>query len=195
MAAVRGGNPKLISLLRSTFGDSFFNEENSSEMFPLALAVELKKKDMVAALIDAGANPNHVGSETTALTQAVLNNDLEMLKLLISYKADPYKKNHKKQSILIDAKDCSFAVIKLLVENNAEIPDDMLLNLTDADAAEILIGKKPSILDFINRTTGFTPLISACQNKSLLIPLLLSKGADVNQRNFKFGDTPLQLFF
>jgi hypothetical protein len=58
-----------------------------------------------------------------------------------------------------------------------------------------LIGKKPSILDFINRTTGFTPLISACQNKSLLIPLLLSKGADVNQRNFKFGDTPLHYFF
>ena len=55
---------------------------------PLLLAVKNKNKDIATILLKKGANPNHKIGYVTPLTQAIENQDLGMVKLLVENCAD-----------------------------------------------------------------------------------------------------------
>jgi ankyrin repeat protein len=58
--------------------------ENKKKQTPLALAVELKKPQMVKMLLEKGAKPDHVDAdERTSLHNAVIGKDSEILRLLV----------------------------------------------------------------------------------------------------------------
>ncbi len=55
----------------------------------LSNAVDKQRKDLVAWLIEQGANPNGITPNTSPLVYAIWNKDPEMIRLLIKYGSNP----------------------------------------------------------------------------------------------------------
>ncbi|MFI3244772.1 MAG: ankyrin repeat domain-containing protein, partial [Akkermansia sp.] len=85
--AVQGGNLEIIKLLIDYKVDVNTKLSTKYGSTPLILATEAKNKDMIILLLEAGANVdlknNHLSS---ALTTAVLNNNIDLLELLLAKK-------------------------------------------------------------------------------------------------------------
>lgn len=171
----------------------------SSNGTPLVvLAAEKGYIDIVASLIQKGADPNKADLNTseTALIKAVRNKDLEMVQqVLLFYGADPNLGTNQGLTPLglaIDLKDKNMA--NLLIGSGAinGISEENLLlyafKKNDVGVELMLSGKiSPNITD----KDGNTPLIIAAANGDLeSAKHLIAYRAKVNVKN-KVGMTPL----
>ena len=85
--AATHGNKEMVDILLRLYHESNHSQNEISSA--LISAVKVAAKDVVAALLDAGADPNFVDvNRITPLTQAILNKDKEIAKMLIQAGAD-----------------------------------------------------------------------------------------------------------
>lgn len=79
--AVDKGNPETVRYLLEKGVDP-------NDGYPIIMASELESNEILILLLEYGADPN-------ILHEAVMDNDYEMIKLLLEYKADPLIQDNK----------------------------------------------------------------------------------------------------
>ncbi|PWF94104.1 ankyrin repeat domain-containing protein [Spiroplasma poulsonii] len=151
-------------------------DKNYSTWFQAAANGEKKKiidliKNYREELINSVYKNNY-----TALALAVLNNHIDIVKLLIENGAEinfgvttwvNYVKNANSTPLILASQNGHTEIVKLLIENGAEINH--------------------------KNQFGNTPLILASQNgHTEIVKLLIENGAKINHKN-QFGNTPLIL--
>lgn len=142
--------------------------------YPLHFAALFRKKDVAELLISKGADVNKFGKnasefaplEYTPLTEAIRNNDMEMIKMFIEHGADLHKTTSLGESYL------HFAAF---------------LNKTELAEYFIDMGMDVNI----KKNGNLTPLhIAAVTGNREVAELLIEKGADLNALSTD-GGTPL----
>lgn len=147
----------------------------------LCWALQEKKTDIAKLLVDKGVPLNLVDKgvplnysrriiETdTPLHSAILNSDIELVKLLLEKGANPLaiEKSRNRTALHVAAIVESVDIVKLLFDYGAEKSVN------------------------VQNVAGLTPLHIACRRKCLeIVKILLDKGADINSGNDD-GCTPL----
>jgi uncharacterized protein len=105
----------------------------------LVLAVAARNFDIVKLLIENGARPDDKSKkdETTALTLAAANGDLEIVTYLLDHKANINEPGSLRETALIKAvRFQRNEVVKLLVERGADIEETDSTGATALDIAE-----------------------------------------------------------
>ena len=153
------------------------NFRNVNDMTPLALAVRLRRNEIAALLLDAGADPNvpskiifTIGEEgLTPLLWAVENGDGETLQLMFEKGGDVNKASLVGDSPLICASRNGYAgIVELLLDKGAKV-------------------------DYQNPFTKNTALMEAVlAGHSYIIEYLVNHGANIIQRD-RNGNTLLML--
>ena len=142
--------------------------------YPLHLAALFRKKDIAEFLLSKGADINRFAKnvsefapfEFTALTDAIRNNDMEMIKMFVEHGADLHKTTSLGESYL------HFTAF---------------LNKTELAAYFIDLGVDMNI----KKRGNLTPLhIAAVTGYKDVVELLIEKGADLNAKSTD-GGTPL----
>jgi len=112
----------------------------SREGTPLiVLAVAARSLDVVKLLIENGARPDDKSrkDETTALTLAAANGDLDIVTYLLDHKAGINEPGELRETALIKAARFQRAeVVKLLVERGADLDETDPTGATALDIAE-----------------------------------------------------------
>lgn len=133
-----------------------------------ALTIAVRKRYNVIArqLIERGANPNVKGPlNMTALHQAILNNDIETMELLLKHKAN------------ISAESNSFEEIPGTKPSHSPLEWASNLGFVEAIRILLLYGANPNQ----KAIDGFSPLISALwMSEKEAAKVLLENGADPN---------------
>jgi hypothetical protein len=89
---------------------------------------QLGHADLLPILLDAGADPNHVGHRGwTIMGECILNSDVPTLKLLLSRKADPNRGFGGTPAIVQAARVGNIEVLSLLVDAGGSLFDDPLV--------------------------------------------------------------------
>jgi ankyrin repeat protein len=91
------------------------------EWTPLQAAVVFKQKEMIAFLIQSGADINKVTLQDTALFWAVLMDDVEIASFLLHSGADFTIRSKVGTMLELAIKRSCFAMVELLVECNAVV--------------------------------------------------------------------------
>lgn len=112
----------------------------SREGTPLiVLAVSVRSLDVVKLLIENGARPNDKSKkdETTALTLAAANGDLEIVTYLLDHKADIDEPGELRETALIKAARFQRnEIVKVLVERGADLDETDPTGATALEIAE-----------------------------------------------------------
>jgi len=192
------------------FGEGVRNAGMTSGS-PLHFAVWVNSPEIVALLLDNGANPNAQVSAPgepadglTPLLAAAAEDHTDIAQLLLAHKADPNIADSTGETPLLRAvRGRNKELVKLLLANHAEVNRQdahgltplgyAVLNLDTAIAVALLDAKAdPNPKD----PQGQTPLHYAVRNGPQggreMVELLLAKGADPNVRD-NSGNTPLAL--
>ncbi len=131
------------------------NEHVSPYDSALATAIRMKQYDIVEELIKGGADPRTLLDGDGPLETAAANEDLRMIKLLLSQKADPNRSGSGTPAIVRAAEQGSREILDELLRAGADVND-----------------QDPE---------GKTALIEASQKGNLeMARYLISKGADPN---------------
>lgn len=93
MHAVRNNDPKIMRLLGKFKAN--FSLQNHDGMTALGLAAYTNRANAAVGILDAGANPDDVmgASRYTALMIAANQGNLQMMQILLQYKANPNARN------------------------------------------------------------------------------------------------------
>ena len=169
-------------------------------------AVIKKNYEVVRAAVSFGANVNHTGvaKKKTPLMIAVKQNDMQMVDLLLSLKADPEKfvgTSHKISALHLAAGKNNFEMTKRLLDAgcnpNISSPDikgvwtplhDAALHSSD-QLIGLLLDRGADIE--AKTSTLATPLALAARHyKVAATRYLMQRGANVNTRD-KAGSTPI----
>ena len=136
------------------------------DTFPLLAAIEYGHLNIVEYLLSKGADPNKTEPKLqTALQEAIVQKNLEIIKVLVQNNADVNSYHLETTPLLLAIEQNSFDIVQFLVENGADI------NAHD--------------------NMNFTGIMYACINKNVQIAeYLLSKNCRVDQKN-KSGETVL----
>jgi len=150
-------------------------------------AVSNNYKDIVKFLIKNGLNPN----KTNALEVAILEENIEMTKLLIDMGADIYATDCNNNTLLwqsvvvIKSIKMSDFLLKLGIKQDCIIEDSVISNCSD-ELIQLLIENGCKVNCYSK--SGSSPLLSAVDKNNLrLVKLLLKNGASTNQVEL-FGD-------
>ena len=104
-------------------GGCDINDWASNLWSPLMFMVKEKRHDVASFLMEKGCNVNHRNHlGVSALTLAVINDDIEMAKLLIQNKADVNNVDEETGAVIIQSK--SIEMTKLLLENGVNVNRD-----------------------------------------------------------------------
>lgn len=165
----------------------------------------VKKNDLgqAKALLESGVNPNARppgnSLNQTPIEVAVSNNEIQMVELLLRFKADPLLEDDNKDTAFVYAAD-SPRMMTLFRERgmsintrNSEGKTPLLRMLSYATkekvAAVLDAGGDPGLAD----SKGNTPLMECAEYGNLeAFGLILARKVDVNAQNFK-GETALML--
>jgi len=170
--AIREGDLEQLRILIEKNPDLVKTRQGSR--YPLHFAALFRKKDVAELLISKGADVNRFGKdasefaplEYTPLTEAIRNNDMEMIKMFIEYGADLHKTTSLGESYLHVA---------------------AFLNKTEIAEYFIDMGMEVNI----KKNGNLTPLhIAAVTGNREVAELLIEKGADLNALSTD-GGTPL----
>ena len=171
--------------------------------YPLHLAALFKKKDVAELLISKGADVDRFAKnvsefaplEFTPLTDAIRNNDLEMIKLFVRHDADLHKTTSLGESYLhfaafMDRKE----LVDYFIEKGIDVNIRKNGNLTPLHIASVtghlevveLLIEKGADLNVVS-TDGGTPLhFAIAARQQDVVDLLKSRGAKEVPRNFPF---------
>lgn len=125
--AIEKGDVKLVQLLLSHKADT--NLKDNFNRIPLLNAVKqaIDKKstvtlEIVEALLKAGANPNIGDNFDTPLALAIEKEDVKLVQLLLTYKADPNLKGRFQETAFLAAlKNGNKELVDLCLKHNASI--------------------------------------------------------------------------
>ncbi len=156
-----------------------------------ALLIAVSKGNLanVKALLTAGVNPNETGESILPLRQAVLRNQIPIIKLLLAKGADPNRQDGNTDSIMLHAL-ASNTYLSFLQWDSHPLEYYPTLTPPRLEAVKLLIqaGANPNDRDRFN---GMTVLMVVAAHGNLeLLKLLIQHGADVNRAN-KYGETAL----
>ena len=104
LACVKGDIDKVRSLLAADAGAVHFQAPCKKR--PLSCAAEFGRRDIVALLLAAGADPNAQEGDnyrTFPLVAAAKHNDLEMVQMLLEHGADPNAQTEGAEVALLEA--------------------------------------------------------------------------------------------
>lgn len=148
-------------------------EEIESEDTALSLAIRKNRNEITHLLLEASANPNvRLKGGKTPLMLAVCGKNLELVKLLLEYKAD-INATTERETMLVLACGCS----------NAEIVNHLF--------AAGLNKKKKVFSPIANRS----PLLTSLREKNFTITdVLIQNGYDINEPSYNGGKSPLSYF-
>jgi ankyrin repeat protein len=187
---------------------------------PLCTAVRAGRTDMVALLLERGADPNLVVKGTTALEIAVQDNHFDVVQVLLAQGANPRGIQNESTPLFTAISQNSIPIVKALLDAGAGVDGDIdKRNQTGMTPLEIAICNKnvdmvklilnakaslnlrvPTINDFATReyTAGYTPLHLAVKylkhNETTtpeIIQALLDAGANIHAE--VNDQTPLDL--
>lgn len=157
--AIRAGSlSEVINALHEASDDAISGPFNG--MTPLMLAAQYGREEIMALLIERGADPNRRGGgERTALQYATEKNRIAIAKRLLDAGAD------------INGYDSTRLT-----------PVTMAADRRYTDLALLFIGRGADVN--VQHTQGWTPLIDAARNGDLrLVKALLDAGADLSLRH------------
>ncbi len=168
---------------------------------PLFAAIEQRQKDIVAYLLEKGADPNEQTYSTSALDRALDNSNKDIALLLIEKGADVEKRDSEGRTPLMrHAGNANRDAVELLLSKGAKVDarDDRGRSALDlavqngaAETLQLLLdkGADPNA----RNANGNVPLhLAITRGDAALIKILLAKGADINA-TARSGDTPLHL--
>ncbi|CAH0387286.1 unnamed protein product [Bemisia tabaci] len=200
--AVNRGDLGTVKNLFSVFGFNW--QELAGGYLLVCTAAEQGFTDIVKFLIENGAEVKDFikAFENTPLHFAVLNNKLELIKILLDKGVSIDEKNQHCQTPLLIAIEKGFVEIaKFLVKNGAQVnaanngnsdtPLHFAVQHNSSELVEMLV--KCAVVDAMNEKHQ-TPLLLAAEKGYVEIAkLLLMNGAQVNGTNVSDRDTPLHL--
>lgn len=165
----------------------------------------IDKINVIGGVMDKGVNilniPNNLG--TIPLIIAIKNNNIELVKLLLSKGADVNKIANNESPLLVASQFGHDLIVKLLLDTpgvninimgiDKETPLFKAAQNGKTNVVELLLSKGADA----NLSDGFdTPLLAAIKNFRLnptpVVRLLLEKGVDANQPD-KNGKLPVEI--
>jgi len=170
-----------------------------------------QKLKSIQKILDEGQNPNIQTkiSYYTPLMFACINNDVNLVKLLLKYKADPNIKNSSgSTSFMFACHNGNIEIIKLLLKKYKNINDrNYVTSFTplyiaiinpsidgyNKDITKLLLksGADPNI-KYIDDNTVLMAIYFNQKNSVDIIKLLLKYGAKINTKN-KLGNSALMI--
>lgn len=131
-------------------------------------------KDIVSLnqVLNSGYNVNDQDEDgRTALMEAIIEGDKEIVKLLLEHGADVNRQDYIAEisALHFAVQNSSYELVKLLLDNHAEIE-----------------------IEDVNGNTPLSDAVFYSKGKGEIIKLLLEHGADRNKQN-KHGVSPLSL--
>ena len=159
--ANRGGHSEVISYFMA-------RKDGSEERFQLFQAITNGDLPMVHSLLRFGVDPNLIidsccsFSTTPALFCATCNQQIEIVRLLVSKRANVNSKvaGNETNSLIWAASVGNFQITRILIENGADV-------------------------NAFTKGTGDTPLIVAASNGHfVIVKYLVQHGANLSHRNF-----------
>ncbi len=95
--------------------------QDKKRMTPLSKAVELGEKDITRMLLQAGANPNHEINRRSLLIEAMDQNNIPIVEMLIKAGADVNKKDREGSPPISNAitLNPNITILKLLLDHGA----------------------------------------------------------------------------
>lgn len=171
----------------------------------LLLSIMCNKPDLLENLLMNGANPDkRIGNDDgdPILFRAIMKNSLEMVQILIKYKADVNIVNKNKMTpLMVAVKIGNTEITLLLVKNGADVNAKLenghdalviLLGLDDfeqkTEIAKCLIPQEVRSFIFLNNLVDKTNKIKNSVNK---FKFMIENGASVDSKDEKTGETIL----
>ncbi|XP_019855630.1 PREDICTED: ankyrin repeat, PH and SEC7 domain containing protein secG-like [Amphimedon queenslandica] len=164
------------------------------------------KPEVVAGLLEAGANPNYLYGGATALIIAIEKDYIDVVKLLLEKGADPnccVKYYSGGPTALIKAiKNKNIGIVEVLLEKGADpnigsdtyegTPLHCAIETGNANIIKLLIIKGNADVNAMDKRKR-TPLFEAVKSSSIeTVDILLTNGARTDVVD-EYGDTPLLL--
>ncbi len=182
--AIRAGDlEKVKEILNADPAQINTPDPNGNEKAPLLTAVASRYRNIVAFLIDEGADVNmmHKGKGICPLEMAALIGDTAMAALLIEKGAKvngPIKEPGGTTPLMNAIESGNYALVKLLVEKGADVnlkAANDNISFTWSDYFSHLVENG---LDFnVKMRKGITPLEVAQESKDRIVNYLIEKGA------------------
>ena len=168
----------------------FFDDVKNSDLCLLCDAVEIKDKEEVAQLIDAGVNPSvSLTTGWTALHSAAEYGDVEMVEMMLSLGIDHNAMDNKRRTPLLISRN--HEVMESLLKSGSD-PNhrseyrsalENAIYSTGADGVSLLIAHGVDIHE--RNEFGKSALdLAVSLDRTLVVSLLISNGFDVNSLGF-----------
>lgn len=169
VAASNYGNYGMVECLLKLGADpnSGLGPTSHGSWAPLAIAASFEHPKTMKMLLKNKACPNVRGMEsgTTPLFYAVKSMNVDLVRLLMRYGANP-KHKHLDRPLLI------------------EVINSEVSHKTKTEMSDVLIGSSPLMVINGQDLQGWTPLIHASRADDLpMVEWLLERGADINLRD------------
>jgi len=202
MEAAYAGSPNMVeTLLKHGANPNYINPSNMRTPLLLASIGPGDRVPHVTTLLKAGADPNVLGNRgITALGNAIVQNKIKMVQVLLDHNADPNiltvkKPGNKRPRYMFvgTIRNNQVEIIELLLKHGAKPGiDNIFIDAIYSGKDEIVASLIALGVDLHKADrVGDTPLHRAARRgNTKIITLLLEAGADVYRQN-NSGRTPL----